>query len=222
MGPGAAEPAPRRIVGIVGDVNGDSIAEGASFDMYSPATQATSAGSMDFVVRSALGAGQIETAIQGVLRTALPQQPVSSIRTMDAVVASSLKDDRFHTILLGLFGGLGLLIVTVGVYGVVSYFVIQRTHEIGVRMAMGATQANVLGMVLKQGLVMAALGIAAGIAASAALTQLLKDMLFEIKPNDPITLAGASAVMIIVTIVACWVPAHRATKVDPLVALRYE
>ena len=222
MGPGSAEPAPRRIVGIVGDVHGESIAEGASFDMYSPATQAMSAGSMDFIVRSALGAGQIETAIQTVLRTALPQQPVSTIRTMDAVVASSLKDDRFHTILLGMFGGLGLLIVTVGVYGVVSYFVVQRTHEFGVRMAIGATQANVLGMVLKQGLAMAMAGVILGIGASIALTRLLASMLFEVKPDDALTLIGASAVMIIVTLAACWIPARRATRVDPLVALRYE
>jgi putative ABC transport system permease protein len=222
MGPGSQEPAPRRIVGIVGDIHGESVAEGASFDMYEPAAQAGSAASMELVVRSAMGAGAIEPVMQGLLRTALPQQPVSAIRTMDEVVAQSLNNDRFRTILLGLFGGLGLLIVTVGVYGVVSYFVVQRTHEFGVRMAMGATQANVLGMVLKQGLVMAAIGVVLGVAASMALTRLLASMLFEVKPDDALTLIGASAVMIIVTMAACWIPARRATRVDPLVALRYE
>jgi len=190
--------------------------------MYEPAAQAGSAASMELVVRSAMGAGAIEPVMQGLLRTALPQQPVSAIRTMDEVVAQSLNNDRFRTILLGLFGGLGLLIVTVGVYGVVSYFVVQRTHEFGVRMAMGATQANVLGMVLKQGLVMAAIGVVLGVAASMALTRLLASMLFEVKPDDALTLIGASAVMIIVTMAACWIPARRATRVDPLVALRYE
>ncbi|HET9402843.1 MAG TPA: ABC transporter permease [Candidatus Acidoferrales bacterium] len=222
MGPGATEPAPRRIVGIAGDIHGESVAEGASFDMYTPAKQTTGSSSMQFVVRSPLSIGALQPSIQSILRAALPEQPASAVRAMDDIVAGSLTDEKFHATLLGLFGGLGLLIVTVGVYGVVSYFVAQRTHEFGVRMALGATQSDVLGMVLKQGLAMAAAGVVVGIAAAMALTRLLASMLYEVKPNDPLTIVVASAVMIGVTIAACWIPARRATRVDPLVALRYE
>lgn len=225
MGPGAAEPSPRRIVGIVGDIRGESLAGGPSYDMYAPAAQFVGGlSSVDFVVRSAQPPAGLEPAIRTMLGNALPLQPPGTIQTMSELIAnsSSVKDMRFHTMLLGLFGGLGLLIVTVGVFGVVSYFVSQRTHEFGVRVALGAARWRVLAMVLRQGLVMTVAGVAAGLAASFVLTQLLRSMLFEVQPNDPLALAGASILMTGVSLAACWIPARKATKVDPLVALRYE
>jgi predicted permease len=224
MGPGAAEAAPRRIVGIVGDIHGDSVAEGPSFDMYAPAAQASNVSSVDFVLRSPQSLAVLEQPIRGILRTALPQQAPARIQTMGDVIANSasVKEQRFHTILLGLFGALALLIVSVGVYSVVSYAVVQRTHEFGVRLALGARQGQVLRSVLQNGLAFAVAGVLIGLVASFALSKLLAGMLFEVTPNDPAILVAVSALMITVALAACWIPARRATRVDPISALRYE
>jgi putative ABC transport system permease protein len=224
MGPGAAEPAPRRIVGIVGDIHGDSVAEGPSFDMYAPAAQASSVSSVDLVLRSPQSLAVLEQPIRGILRTALPQQAPAKIQTMSDVIANSasVKEQRFHAILLVLFGALALLIVSVGVYSVVSYVVAQRMHEFGVRLALGARQGQVLRLVLQNGLALAEAGVLIGLAASFALSKLLAGMLFEVKPNDPVIFAAVSALMITVALAACWIPARRATRVDPISALRYE
>jgi putative ABC transport system permease protein len=223
MGPSQAEPAPRRIIGIVGDVRGESLAEAPSPAMYIPPAQwSGSISGSYFVLRTAQEPLSLEPTIRGMLRAALPTQPVSTMRTMDQIVSNSLRNQRFQTILLGLFSGIGLLLVTVGVYGVVSYLVVQRTHEIGVRMALGATQASVLRMVMWQGARMAGAGILLGLAASFWLTRLLESMLYEVKPNDPATFAGVALFLLAVALAGCYLPARRATRVDPLVALRYE
>jgi putative ABC transport system permease protein len=143
---------------------------------------------------------------------------------MDDVIATSasVRDQRFHAVLLGLFGALGLLIVIVGVYGVVSYAVAQRTHEFGVRLALGASPSRIRTMVLRDGLALAVAGTTVGLTSSLALTHLLGSLLFDVPPRDPLTLATASAVMVVVALGACWTPARRATKVNPLVALRCE
>ncbi len=141
---------------------------------------------------------------------------------MDQIISNSLTSERFQTTLLTLFGGLGLLIVIVGVYGVISYFVAQRTHEIGVRMALGATQTSVLRLVLRQGALLAVAGVAIGVAASLALARVLRGLLYGIAPSDPATLVGITALLMIVVLAASWIPARRATRVDPLIALRHE
>jgi putative ABC transport system permease protein len=141
---------------------------------------------------------------------------------MDEMISASLVNYRFPTILISVFGGIALLIAAVGVYGVISYSVAQRTHEIGIRVALGASRGRILRMVLSRGLLLAVIGAVIGLIASHWLTQLLRDQLYGISPSDPATLTGATIVLLAVAFAACWIPARRATRVDPLVALRYE
>jgi putative ABC transport system permease protein len=222
MGPKWTEATPRRIVGIVGDVRDEGVAAPPSPTFFEPYTQAGNASYAVMAIRSAQNPQRLEPAIHTMLRAALPTRAVGTMQTMDEIISASVTDERFRTILLGIFGGLGLLIVSVGVYGVIAYFVAQRTHEIGVRMALGASRTSVLRMVLWQGLRLAAVGAIAGALASLALGGLLRNMLYGIAPNDPATLIGAVTAMLAIAAAACLIPARRATKVDPMVALRYE
>jgi predicted permease len=224
MGPAQAERAPRRIVGVVGDIRGYSVADGLSDDMYEPAAQSLGAGAVSFAVRSNEDLGTLAPHVGDVVRATLPNQPVTAFRSMDDVIttSASVRDQRFHAVLLGLFGALGLLIVIVGVYGVVSYAVAQRTHEFGVRLALGASPSRIRTMVLRDGLALAVAGTTVGLTSSLALTRLLGSLLFDVPPRDPLILATASVVMVVVALGACWTPARRATRVDPLVALRCE
>jgi ABC-type antimicrobial peptide transport system permease subunit len=143
---------------------------------------------------------------------------------MDAIIADYLAGRRFSMMLLGVFAGLALVLASIGIYGVVSYIVGQRTHEIGVRMALGAQRADVLRLVLGQGAIMAAAGVGVGLAAAMFLTRLLAkaQLLFSVSARDPLTLAGVSLLLTAVALLACYVPARRAMKTDPVVALRYE
>ena len=141
---------------------------------------------------------------------------------MVEVVSASMIDWRFQAILLGTFGGLALFIAAIGVYGVISYSVAHRTQEIGVRMALGALHQNVLGMVLWQGMRMALTGITIGLVASYALTRLMSGLLYGVSATDPLTFAGVALLLAIVALVACYIPARRAMRVDPMIALRYE
>ena len=141
---------------------------------------------------------------------------------MDQIVLESVAEPRFQAILLGSFGALGLLLAMVGIYGVISFNVTQRTHEIGVRLALGAQPANVLRMVIREGMLLAAGGITIGIAGALALGRVLQSLLFEIKPTDPVTFIGVAVALGLVALAACCVPARRAMRVDPMVALRYE
>jgi putative ABC transport system permease protein len=224
MGPENSEAAPRRIVGVVENIREYSLAEPAYATMYAPYSQTRDgdARSALFIVHSAQDPMSLVPAMRAALGSLAPDLPPSRVRTMEDVVSTSLVDRRFSTTLLALFGAMALLIATVGVYGVISYSVAQRTHEIGIRVALGASRGRVMGMVLGQGLRLAAAGIAAGLVASYWLTKLLSDLLYDVKPTDPATFAGVSLALIGVALAACWIPARRATRVDPIVALRYE
>jgi putative ABC transport system permease protein len=151
-----------------------------------------------------------------------PDAPLYQVQTMEDYLALDLGRARFQTMLLGLFAGIALLLTAVGLYGVMSFTVLQRTHEIGIRVALGASRADVLGMVLSKSLALTGVGLAIGLIGASMLTRLLANLLYEVKPTDPLTLAAVSVVLIAVSALASYIPAQRAARVDPMVALRYE
>jgi putative ABC transport system permease protein len=150
------------------------------------------------------------------------QQVMYETQTMDEIISGSLAARRFSMILLGIFAALALVMSCVGIYGVISYLASQRTHEIGIRMALGAERRDVLRMVLGEGVTMALVGVAVGLVAAFGLTRLMANMLFGVSAHDPLSFAGVAGLLILVALAACYIPARRATKVDPIVALRYE
>jgi len=151
-----------------------------------------------------------------------PNQPISNVSTLEKVVDDSMAQRRLNMLLMGLFGGLAMLLSAVGIYGLLSHAVTQRTQEMGIRMALGAQVSDVLKLVLKQGMTLALLGEAIGLVAALLLTRLLRGLLFGVTPNDVTTFVVVIGVLSTVALLACYLPARRATKVDPLIALRYE
>jgi putative ABC transport system permease protein len=151
-----------------------------------------------------------------------PSLPLTNVRSLEQIVERSLAQQRFNSTLLSLFAVIGALLAGVGVYGVMSYVVTQRTHEIGVRVALGARAGDVLKLIVGKGLALALAGVAIGLGASFALTRLMKDFLFGVEPADPLTFGVIALLLIVVALVACHLPARRATKVDPMIALKYE
>jgi ABC-type antimicrobial peptide transport system permease subunit len=147
---------------------------------------------------------------------------VYGTETMSDVIADSLAAKRFAMVLLGVFAALAVLLSSIGIYGVISYVVGQRTHEIGIRMALGAERGSVLRMILQQAGEMVLLGVVVGLAAALALTRLMASMLFEVSAHDPLTFLGVAVLLGAVALTACYLPARRATRVDPIIALRYE
>ena len=163
----------------------------------------------------------VSSAARGILQDLNPQIP-PSFRTFQQVYSASLGSRKFNVILIGFFGITALLLATAGVFGVMAYSVSRRTREFGVRVALGATSGNVLRMVLGQGMRTILIGVAIGIVGSFALTQTVSSLLFGVTATDPVTFAGVTLLLIAVALLACYIPARRATKVDPMVALRYE
>jgi putative ABC transport system permease protein len=151
-----------------------------------------------------------------------PDLPLAQVQTMQQIVSLTLAGDRWITVLYAGFGFAALLLAILGVYGVMSYSVAQRTHEIGIRMALGAARMDVLRLFLKEGLLLAGIGVVAGLAGALALTRLMRSALFGVRPTDPITLLGVAMLLVAVGVTGCLVPAQRAMRVDPLVALRHE
>jgi len=148
--------------------------------------------------------------------------PVFNVRTMDQVIVESSSDTRFEALLLGTFAGLALLLAAVGIYGVMSYLVAQRTQELGIRMALGAQPFDVLRLVIGRGVALTVAGLAIGLVAAFAITRLLSKLLFGVSATDPVTFFSVALLLGIVALAACYIPARRATRIDPLVALRYE
>jgi putative ABC transport system permease protein len=209
------------IVGVVADVKCQGANSDAMPELYVPHTE-TFAQGLALVVRTASDPMRLTPLLRGAIREINPDQPLGRIATMEQIVAGSVAQPRFHMLLLTVFASLALALAAVGIYGVIAYSVTQRTHEIGVRMALGAERAGVLRMVIGQALRLALAGVAIGLAAAAAVTRVLAKFLFGVKPVDAATFAAVSALLIAVAAAASWLPARRATRVDPMVALRCE
>ncbi len=211
----------QQVIGVAGSVKERSIASAEVPEVYVCYTQRADSG-FTFAVRTKSDPEAMTSAIRSTLGTIDPTTPLSEVSTLDEVVSKSIRDQRASALLLGSLGGLALVLTAIGIYGVLAYNVAQQTHEIGVRMALGATRGDILSMVLGRGLRLVAIGCLIGFVAALALTRLMTSLLFSVKPTDPITFVGVMALLFAVAMVACWVPAWRATRVDPMVALRYE
>jgi putative ABC transport system permease protein len=177
---------------------------------------------MSLVVHTEGDPSALRNTVLTTVRRINPNIPVYRVKTITEQIESALSPDRLMALLLAIFGGVALLLASVGVYGVVSYAVSQRTREIGIRMALGATKTNVLRLVLREGMVMTAAGVIVGLAAALALTRLISSLLFGLTATDVTTFSLITAALLLIALIACYIPARRATKVDPLVALRYE
>jgi putative ABC transport system permease protein len=177
---------------------------------------------MTLVIRTRDEATNIAPAARNVIRNLDPEQPVGEVSTMEGLLARSIAQSRFNAVLLAVFSLVALVMAAVGIYGVMSYSVQQRTHEIGLRMALGAQQSDVLRLVVKQGIILGLIGVAAGLIAAFGLTRLIVSLLFEVPATDTRTFAAVAGGLFLITLIACYIPARRATKVDPMVALRYE
>jgi predicted permease len=213
--------AAREIVGIVGDVRDTSLSEMPGPMMYVPFAQAPFWGGQ-VVVRSNLSSSSVAASIRKATHEIDKDLPVTDIATLPETLDASVAQPRFRTLLIGLFGLIALLLAAVGIFGVISYSVSRRTHEIGIRVALGATPANVLRLVLGESAKLVLLGLAWGIPAALGLTRFLASLLFEVHPADPLTFIGVAILLTLVALIACYVPARRAMRVDPMVALRYE
>ena len=217
----AKQPAWVTIVGVVDDTRMYGLANPSRLEFYRPLMQAAP-DEMDLLVKSRLDPASLTSSIRGVLAGIDRNQPISSVSTMDQLVRESVGNRRVTLILLGLFSALALVMAGIGIYGVISYSVAQRTQEIGIRMALGAGRHDVMKMVLLQGARIASTGLIIGIVAAIGLTRYLEKLLFSVSPEDPATFAMVAIVLAVVAVLACYIPARRTLRVDPMTALRYE
>ena len=225
--PGASNsggPQPREIVGVAGDVRNQRLDVQERPGYFVPLAQ-LNFGSMTVCLRTSVEPHSITSAVRSVVSSIDPDLPLYDIKTMDEYLSATLATPRFQSQLLEVFAGLALLLTAIGLYGVIAYAVAQRTHEIGVRITLGASRANVVQMVLKSGLQLTAIGVAVGVVLSlvaARFATSFSSLLFGIKPTDVATLAAVVVIVVLVSLLACYIPAYRASKVDPMIALRYE
>ena len=209
------------IVGVAGDVKINGLDTAIGPAIYWPYSQFP----VNFnaiVVRGDTDPLRLVSAVKSQIWSVDKNQPISKIATMEQVLSDSIAQRRLYLVLLGVFAGAALLLAAVGIYGVMSYSVSQRTHEIGIRLALGAAQSEILKLILGHGAKLALLGVATGILAATALTRLMSSLLFGVSPSDPATLAAVAVLLMLVAMAACYIPARRAMRVDPMIALRYE
>jgi len=209
---------PFDIVGVVGDIRHSGLENDPLPAMYMPAYEPGT----NVVIRTQGNSGNLIAAVREELQQLDPDQPIAAIKTMEQWINTAVAEPRYRTTLIGLFAALALLLATIGIYGVMSYSVTQRTHEIGVRMALGARQSDVMKMVVRQGMLLVLIGVGLGLAVAIALTRVMATLLFGITARDPLTFVVVAGLLAVVALLACYLPARRATKVDPLIALRYE
>jgi putative ABC transport system permease protein len=209
------------IVGVVGDVRRFEVGDVVEPEIYWPYMQRPR-GVTYFVFRADSNPTSIVSAVRSRVSALDKEVLVTNVSTVDQMVSAALREPRFNTALIGIFAGLALLLASVGLYAVISYSVTQRIHEIGVRIAVGAGQGDIFKLIVGQGMLLTLIGVAIGLAASFALTRVMLSLLFEVSATDPLTFAGISLLLTFVSLLACYVPARRAMKVDPMAALRYE
>jgi putative ABC transport system permease protein len=220
----------RVVVGVVADVKLNAMNETRpAAALYSPLAQMTAAAGeqwssygMNLTVRTTMAPSNVLPAITNSIRNIDPEVPLLNVRTMGDSVSASLMPEHFTMLLLAAFAGLALLLAMIGIYSVMSYSVSRRTNEIGIRVALGASPSDVLRLVIRQGMTLAILGSAIGIVGALALSGLMVSLLYGVKPTDPATFAGVAIVLMLVALAACYVPARRAMRVDPIIAVRYE
>lgn len=212
---------PITIVGVVSNIKSDGLDTEAGPRIYLPANQSPSYG-MVVYLRTAADPGRMGDLMRQEVQAIDPTIPVFDVLSMDEVMAKYLEQRKFALELLGVFAGVALLLASIGIYGVMAYTFSQRTNEIGIRMAMGAQRGDILKIAVGEGAIIVIFGLLAGVVGSLVLTRFLQTMLFDVKATDPLTFAGISALLAAVALAACFVPARRATRVDPLVALRHE
>ena len=211
------------VIGVVGDVRYRNLAAGQNNDpdVYFSLTELPGR-YLGIVLRSAVDAGSLTSSLRAVIREMDSNLPLYQVSTMEALLADATAQDRMTALLLGALALTALLLASVGIYGVISYSVSQRTHEIGIRMALGAQPRDIFRLVVGRGMMLTFIGVGVGLAGAFALTRFLSSMLFGVSATDPLTFACVAALLAAVALLACYIPARRATKVDPLIALRYE
>jgi putative ABC transport system permease protein len=213
----------RTIVGVAGNIHQAGLNRDPLPELYFPAAQRPGAiAGMTLVISTSIEPTSLTRAVESAIHSVDPSQPVFGVKTMERVVTDSLSSQRLFVWLLGVFASIALILASAGFYGVMSYLVTRRTQEFGVRMALGASGSDILRMVLRQSLMLIAVGVAIGLAGAFAVTRVLTNFLFGVKPTDLATFGVVSLVLIAVALIATYLPAVRATRVDPMVALRYE
>jgi predicted permease len=220
-------PSPRQIVGVVGDVRDDALNRAPRPIIYQPTSQTAANVAFQivpwaWVIRTRVTPMSLRSAIQQELREASGGLPVAGVRTMEETLSRSTAAEDFNTLVLTIFGCSALLLAAIGIYGLMAYSVAQRTQEIGIRLALGAGSSQVRSMVVLQGLRLALAGVICGLAAAFGLTRLIAGLLFGVKPWDPLVFFAVPAILVGVALVAVWLPAMRASRVDPIQALRCE
>jgi putative ABC transport system permease protein len=211
----------REVVGVVGSVKQAGLDDKETYQIYEAYAQLPRSGTT-LIVQTASEPMAMLPAVRHAIQQVDPQEPVAKPRTLEQAASEAVALPRFRTLLLGLFGALAVVLALVGLYGVMSYTVTQQTQEIGIRMALGAQQQNIYGLIVLRGMALVGIGVGIGVVASLAMTRLLATFLFGVTPHDPATLASVILLFAVVATIACWIPARRASQVDPLVALRHE
>jgi predicted permease len=210
------------VIGVVGRVKMESLNQNSDrVQGYFPFAQTPQSG-MTIIIKGASDPNPLISSVRGAIKQIDPDQPIYSVRTMDEIRAESVQNERLNLTLLSLFAGIALVLAVVGIYGVMSYSVTQRTHEIGIRMAVGARPRDVFTMILGHGMKLALIGVGIGLLGAFALTRLMASMLFGVEPTDATTYGVIAALLIAVSLLACYLPGRRATKVEPTISLRYE
>src|ERR1039457_3202877 len=219
--PGLGPEIPWEVVGIVGDEQTGSLIDNKSPGVYVTFDQSPT-NDVSMVLRGSVDPRALTTAIHAAVHGVDKDQSIADLQTLEQIKSGTVSSDRMQTMLLAIFAALALLLAAIGIYGVISYSVTQRTHELGIRAALGASRGSLLSMVIRRGMRLTLMGLAIGVAGALALTRLLASLLFGISPRDPVTLMVVAAVLSSVALLACYIPARRGAGVDPMVALRYE